>query len=113
MHFGNVSRLIGLLYKKDFLLPEVLENSFSVMTARQVGPEGIIIAVVIAGYVGNEMVANVLTKKSLPTDKRNQTLDEQMTQTFRIYRNPNEDLIFDYFFGANLLTVCLMEISDV
>lgn len=73
MYFEKVSRLIGLFYKKDFLRPEVLENSFSVMTPGQVEPEDIIIAVVIVTDEGNELVANVLIQKSLPTDKRTRT----------------------------------------
>lgn len=70
---GMLAALSDFSTKRIFLRPEVLENSFSVMTAGQVGAEDIIIAIVITTDEGNKLVANVLIQKSLPTDKRTQT----------------------------------------
>lgn len=44
-------------------------------------------------------MANVLVQMLLSIDSESRLLDKQTTQTFRIYRNGNEDLVFKLRFN--------------
>lgn len=67
-NFGNVNRVLRLLYENDIFLVDVAGNDFAVMIASQICPEVVITAVVIATDVYDEMTANALVQVSLLID---------------------------------------------